>query len=161
MIGYHGTSKAVAEKLLRGEPFKPSTNPGDWLGHGIYLFTDPSMALWWAKQWFSEDACVLSCKIDTTGQLSVNDCFMNEFYHCATKHAEKHSDTDSQRLGNCAAFNEMKQKHPGITSLRAHFSNDTNCPYIGVKGVQSHEQVCVNKPQNILYIKRYVAPTSN
>lgn len=38
VLGYHGCDKAVAESLLRGNPFKASTNAYDWLGHGIYFW---------------------------------------------------------------------------------------------------------------------------
>lgn len=38
VVGYHGCDAAVAERLLRGEAFKPSQNDYDWLGHGIYFW---------------------------------------------------------------------------------------------------------------------------
>lgn len=36
--GYHGCDAMVAEQLLAGEPFTPSENDYDWLGHGIYFW---------------------------------------------------------------------------------------------------------------------------
>ncbi len=38
VIGYHGCDLHTAEGLLRGQPFHPSTNDYDWLGHGIYFW---------------------------------------------------------------------------------------------------------------------------
>lgn len=38
VLGYHGCDAEVAERLLAGEPFKPSENRYDWLGHGIYFW---------------------------------------------------------------------------------------------------------------------------
>jgi hypothetical protein len=38
VVGYHGCDAAVAERLLRGERFRPSQNDYDWLGHGIYFW---------------------------------------------------------------------------------------------------------------------------
>ncbi|SFS09117.1 hypothetical protein SAMN05421771_1595 [Granulicella pectinivorans] len=38
ILGYHGCDAAVAERLLRNEPFLPSTNQYDWLGTGIYFW---------------------------------------------------------------------------------------------------------------------------
>lgn len=38
VLGYHGCSKAVAESLLSGVPFKRSNNEYDWLGPGIYFW---------------------------------------------------------------------------------------------------------------------------
>lgn len=38
VLGYHGCDQSVAEALLRGDQFKPSENPFDWLGHGVYFW---------------------------------------------------------------------------------------------------------------------------
>jgi hypothetical protein len=49
--GYHGCSHAVADRILRGESFVPSTNLWDWLGAGIYFWEyGPDRALRWAEQ---------------------------------------------------------------------------------------------------------------
>ena len=51
VIGYHGCDEAVAERLLRGEPFAPSTNDYDWLGHGVYFWEwGLDRAQKWARQ---------------------------------------------------------------------------------------------------------------
>lgn len=38
VIAYHGCDVETAERLLSGEPFKPSQNDYDWLGEGIYFW---------------------------------------------------------------------------------------------------------------------------
>ncbi len=38
VLGYHGCDLKTAEALIAGEPFKPSSNDYDWLGHGIYFW---------------------------------------------------------------------------------------------------------------------------
>lgn len=38
VVAYHGSDSSVAERLLSGEPFKPSNNTYDWLGDGIYFW---------------------------------------------------------------------------------------------------------------------------
>ncbi len=38
VIAYHGCDADTAERLLAGEPFKPSVNDFDWLGQGIYFW---------------------------------------------------------------------------------------------------------------------------
>ncbi|MGI4849696.1 MAG: hypothetical protein ACRYGK_16400 [Janthinobacterium lividum] len=45
VIGYHGCDAAVVEKLLQAESehLKPSINPYDWLGDGIYCFEDDAV----------------------------------------------------------------------------------------------------------------------
>ena len=37
IVGYHGTRRATAARLVDGEPFGPSENDDDWLGHGVYF----------------------------------------------------------------------------------------------------------------------------
>jgi hypothetical protein len=38
IIAYHGCDRSIADRLLAGEPFKPSKNDYDWLGEGIYFW---------------------------------------------------------------------------------------------------------------------------
>ena len=38
VIAYHGCEATVAERLLRGEPFRKSQNDYDWLGAGVYFW---------------------------------------------------------------------------------------------------------------------------
>ena len=38
VLAYHGCDVRTAQRLLAGEPFMPSTNAYDWLGHGIYFW---------------------------------------------------------------------------------------------------------------------------
>ncbi len=45
VLAYHGCDAAVAERLLRGEPFRKSENDYDWLGAGVYFweYAEPTM----------------------------------------------------------------------------------------------------------------------
>jgi len=38
VIAYHGCDARTADRILSGEPFKPSANDYDWLGSGIYFW---------------------------------------------------------------------------------------------------------------------------
>jgi hypothetical protein len=38
VLGYHGCDQRIGERILKGEPFKQSTNEYDWLGPGIYFW---------------------------------------------------------------------------------------------------------------------------
>jgi hypothetical protein len=38
VIAYHGCDASIAERLLRGEPFRKSANNYDWLGGGVYFW---------------------------------------------------------------------------------------------------------------------------
>jgi hypothetical protein len=50
VLAYHGCDKDVAEDLLNGDEFIPSTNDYDWLGHGIYFWeANPRRGLDYAR----------------------------------------------------------------------------------------------------------------
>jgi hypothetical protein len=38
VLGYHGCDRTIGERLLAGEPFRPSKNEYDWLGPGVYFW---------------------------------------------------------------------------------------------------------------------------
>ena len=51
IIGYHGCTAKIATRILSGEPFAPSSNDYDWLGHGVYFWEHgPDRALRFIKQ---------------------------------------------------------------------------------------------------------------
>lgn len=51
ILGYHGCDKSVAERLLKGEPFRKSENDYDWLGPGVYFWeANPRRALSFAGE---------------------------------------------------------------------------------------------------------------
>ena len=59
LVAFHGTRRETAEKLVRGEPFGPSTNDDDWLGHGIYFWEfAPQQAWWWAERRYGSEAAL-------------------------------------------------------------------------------------------------------
>lgn len=51
IVGYHGCSREVAEKVLAGtDILKKSENDYDWLGPGIYFWVDSADRAWeWAE----------------------------------------------------------------------------------------------------------------
>jgi hypothetical protein len=51
VIGFHGCDRAIGERaLLHGDRLRPSDNPYDWLGKGVYFWEHgPSRALKWAQ----------------------------------------------------------------------------------------------------------------
>ena len=52
IFGYHGCDRSIGEAVLLGkEKLRPSTNPYDWLGSGLYFWENSySRALQWAKE---------------------------------------------------------------------------------------------------------------
>ena len=51
IIAFHGCDESIAQKLIDGEDFTPSTNDYDWLGKGIYFWeNNPERAMEWAEE---------------------------------------------------------------------------------------------------------------
>ena len=46
ILAYHGTDYNIAE-LIVSHGFTFNRNPKHWLGNGIYLYQDYSLAKWW------------------------------------------------------------------------------------------------------------------
>lgn len=46
ILAYHGTDYNIA-KLIITQGFTFNKNPEHWLGNGIYLYQDYSLAKWW------------------------------------------------------------------------------------------------------------------
>jgi hypothetical protein len=65
VVGYHGCSRAAAERIMAGEPFTPSARRYDWLGVGVYFWEyGPFRAVEWAESRFgAEEAAVLEATI--------------------------------------------------------------------------------------------------
>lgn len=64
IVGYHGTSKATAERLVDGQPFGKSENEDDWLGHGVYFWEyGPQQAWRWAEHRHGTKAAVVGASI--------------------------------------------------------------------------------------------------
>ena len=65
LLGFHGTDKVTAEKVLSGEEhLLQSENSYDWLGHGIYFWEySPQRALEFARSKY-DDSVVIGAIID-------------------------------------------------------------------------------------------------
>jgi hypothetical protein len=64
VIGYHGCTREVAQRLIDGESWLPSQNRYDWLGEGVYFWEyAPYRALEWAEERYSVEAAVIRARI--------------------------------------------------------------------------------------------------
>lgn len=73
VIGYHGTSREFAMKLL-DEDFQRSEKPWDWLGHGAYFWQDaPVRAYDWATKRNLTEPTVIAARIELTGFIDLLD----------------------------------------------------------------------------------------
>lgn len=71
ILGYHGCSSEVAESVLQGDDFRPSTNVYDWLGSGVYFWeANPKRGLEYYREMQArkkkshEDEAVVGAVID-------------------------------------------------------------------------------------------------
>ena len=77
-IGYHGTSRADAQLVLR-DGFQISRNAYDWLGDGVYFFQDaPYRAREWAARRHGQDGVVLRSAIRLDDCLDLLDIQSND-----------------------------------------------------------------------------------
>jgi hypothetical protein len=82
-IGYHGTSRTVAQIVLR-DGFRFSRNAYDWLGDGVYFFQDaPNRAREWAAQRYGSDGVVIRSVIRLEDCLDLLDIQWNVFLEAA------------------------------------------------------------------------------
>jgi hypothetical protein len=82
-IGYHGTSRSVAQVVLR-DGFRVSRNVYDWLGDGVYFFQDaPNRAREWAAQRHGSDGVVIRSVIRLDDCLDLLDIQWNTFLGAA------------------------------------------------------------------------------
>jgi hypothetical protein len=57
VIGYHGTQAEQAHLIVAQQQMKPSCNPYDWLGDGIYFWEESQKRAWqWACDRFPGEA---------------------------------------------------------------------------------------------------------
>jgi hypothetical protein len=78
-IGYHGTSNAAAQAVLRAG-FRVSRNAYDWLGDGIYFFQDaPNRAREWARQRYGSDGVVIRSVIQLLLDIQWNDTLLRAY----------------------------------------------------------------------------------
>ncbi|MCC6623557.1 MAG: hypothetical protein IT385_20015 [Deltaproteobacteria bacterium] len=172
VVAFHGTRRQAAESLVSGEPFGPSQNDDDWLGHGIYFWEyAPQQAWWWAERRYGpEDAAVVGALVRLGSCFDLLDPANIEVLQGA--HDELSSEiariggslranANNHKYLDCRVFNWLfavvAQGGWNIESTRAVF-----VPMIGGRqprlwprsGVFSgaHIQLSIREPRNILAV---------
>lgn len=96
ILAYHGTNYNIA-KLIVSEGFTFKKNPEHWLGNGIYLYQDYSLAKWWTTNPTHKfgsninEPAIVSCNLHLNEDKIINllkledyfqfsDIFEEEFY---------------------------------------------------------------------------------
>lgn len=170
VIAYHGTSAQVADRLVDGEAFTISQNDDDWFGTGIYFWEyAPKQAWWWAERYKNEKSPAVVGAIIRLGHcldlldpenVRVLQSFQREAIDVwknasmiVPKNGNQHKKLD------CAIFNLFygQQRDPGIETARAVYVPTGSASRAWKRSwiyEQSHIQICVRKPENILAVWR-------
>jgi len=183
VLGYHGCDSDVAERLLDGEDFRPSTNDYDWLGHGIYFWeANPARGLEFAHEVQAREpdtirtAAVVGAVIDlglcldltTTAGIQIVRETHTEYVRLTTDAGlplpENNIDGLRRNL-DCAVINfvhEVRSKTSleKIDSVRAIFIEGE--PIYADSGFyqKSHVQICVCNPECIKGVFRVKDPST-
>lgn len=171
VVGFHGTRRATAQRLVAGQSFGPSTNADDWLGHGIYFWEyAPQQAWWWAGRRYGTDAAVVGALIrlgrcfdllDPENVPVLKTAHARFLQELAAIGVPTPKNVNNHKHLDCAVFNYLyiKQAEAGVRldSLRSVF-----VPFVGGKlprawprsGVfaGAHIQLCVRRAENIVAV---------
>jgi hypothetical protein len=171
VIGYHGTSAAVADSLVAGEPFTHSSGDNEWLGSGIYFWEyAPKQALWWAKR-FKKDSqpAVVGAMIrlgncfDLLDQKNVDALQKAKDGMVTLMKRDNIEIPKNERIYknlDCAVFNYFYQQveddgEPRIDTARAAYVPTDNKKRIWRASwiyKDTHIQICVRSSTNILAV---------
>ena len=173
VVAYHGTYRRAAHRLVDGEPFSPSNNRDDWLGHGIYFWEyGPQQAWWWARRRYGDDAAVVAALIRLGWCLDFLDPANIDTLRAAHDGLEAAlhlaglpmpRNSNYSKFLDCAVFNwlyrQEEARGAAYDSCRAVFVAARQAqgrsarvfPRSGVF-VGGHIQICVREPKNILAV---------
>jgi hypothetical protein len=172
LVAFHGTKKAVASKLVLGQPFGPSSNDDDWLGHGIYFWEfAPQQAWWWAERRYGKsEAAVVGALVRLGRCIDLLDPRNTELLRQAhddlaatmkTARAKMPQNANTHKYLDCAVFNwlygRLEAAGQRVESCRAVFVplRSGGMPRLWTRsGVfeGAHIQLCVREPENILAV---------
>ncbi len=119
LTGYHGTDKSVANNIIQNG-FQCKQNNEHWLGQGIYLYSDKSLAEWWTTNPTQKhginvvDPVVIACDIEIDESRVLNLCTLagykkyvdlyNSFFRELSVNFRPKEEVSFKKL-RCAFFN--------------------------------------------------------
>ncbi|MCK9526103.1 MAG: hypothetical protein M0R49_09285 [Limnochordia bacterium] len=116
--GYHGTTRANADEILRSGRFRFSTEEQEWLGRGIYFFeNDPRQARnWCMKARKYPEWAVLRSKIEANVVIDLVDTETFERFRSIANRMKmrytKLRDGRPRHLINSVVLNAMYEAEP-------------------------------------------------
>lgn len=175
-LGFHGTSQAIAEKVLGGKcHLDPSSNDYDWLGHGIYFWEySPQRAYEFAKEKVArgeleDDIAVVGAVIASGRCLNLLESSalaeMKQAYELLELLQDPPKNLGGadlyKRYLDCAVIEalhyarDLEPKQPPYDTVRGAFwEGEELYPNAGFKQ-KNHVQLCV---RNVDCIKGYFRP---
>lgn len=119
--GYHGTDSSVVDDILR-VGFKCKENKEHWLGEGIYLYVDKSLAEWWTTNPTNKhgveihEPAIIECSLEVEEDRVLNLCTLdgyrkyvnlyNSFFRQWAYNAKDEEEVNIKQL-RCAFFNYL------------------------------------------------------
>lgn len=170
IVGFHGTTAAIADDLVAGTPFRASANADDWLGTGIYFWEyAPKQAWWWARHYKRLDAPAV-----VGAMIRLGNCFdlldpenvrLLRGFHDDTIQERIEAGREVPQNGNqhknldCLIFNALylasESGREPIDSCRAVYVPTQSSKRIWKRSwiyEEAHIQICVRNPANILAV---------
>lgn len=177
ILGYHGCTKAFADRLLSGkaevDEWHMSRNRHDWLGEGIYFWEhSPQRALRWAREHVSgkQQPAVVGALIqlgdcfdltneDNTKNLSIAHTQVREAYAAAGRALPKNRGTDrdlKRRDLDCLVINYYLQQVAAVKyeTVRAAFAEGPPAYDGAMLTEEAHIQIAVRDRRCILGVFR-------
>lgn len=177
VIAYHGCDIETASSLLEGEPFKPSINEYDWLGHGIYFWEYGADRAWrFAKDQQEQGRIHAPAVIGALIQLGhCFDLLDTRFTYDLSQFFPKWRDlmekSEAELPRNRGSVPDWKGRYLDCAVFNSYFSMEeaVDEPYDTVRGcfreggavypdasihMESHIQIAVRNPACILGVFR-------
>lgn len=161
-VGYHATFAMNKDSILK-EGFKKSTNDDDWLGEGVYFWTNEDNADWWKKNSSIMKKCILICDLKCPAGKYLDldsESGLKEFIH----YLDQYSKDMKKTKGKKPNFSNIKQcrkyycdiycSHKDIWILSRTFAHDIS-KYGFIIETKKRKQICVRESEciSVLSIK--------
>jgi hypothetical protein len=174
IFGYHGCDQSIARMILDGGQLRPSLNPWDWLGHGIYFWErSEARALQWAREMAATPASSIRKPAVIGAIISLGHCldladpdsarvvteahahYQDRCQATGVAPARNKGPESKARFLDCAVINHLHHLNeslglPAFDTVRGFFNEGQ--PVYPTAGLRSldHVQVCVRNPKCIL-----------
>lgn len=167
MIGYHGTTRDNAEKIVSQQSFIDSDRENDWLGRGVYFFAYKLHASWWVthRRYQGKKVEILEAELQYTDEqmLDLDDPEQLSILDDIVKYAVENANSSEGSIGadlktpqehGCFACNLIKKLNPSIGIIVYTFRDSgkrSEYEYIKLSGNQ--RQICVSDHSIIANVK--------